>query len=51
MGFRPSKADRDIGMRRVGDHYKNIVVYVDDLRIVVFPQFNGSSDRVQKLSK
>jgi Reverse transcriptase (RNA-dependent DNA polymerase) len=34
MGFKPSKADRDIWMRRVGDHYEYIgVVYVDNLRI------------------
>jgi Reverse transcriptase (RNA-dependent DNA polymerase) len=33
MGFKPSKADRDIWMRRVGDHYKYIVVYVYNLGI------------------
>jgi Reverse transcriptase (RNA-dependent DNA polymerase) len=33
MGFEPSKADRDIWMRRVGDLYEYIVVYVDDLAI------------------
>jgi hypothetical protein len=33
MGFKQSKADRDIWMRRVGDHYEYVVVYVDDLGI------------------
>ena len=31
MGFKPSKADRDIWMRDKGDHYEYVVVYVDDL--------------------
>jgi hypothetical protein len=33
MGFTPSKADKDIWMRRCKDHYEYIVVYVDDLGI------------------
>jgi len=33
MGFIPSKAERDIWMRDCGDHYKYIVVYIDDLLI------------------
>ena len=33
MGFFPSKADEDIWMRRVDDHYEYIAVYVDDLAI------------------
>ena len=33
MGFTPSKADEDIWMRRVDDHYEYIAVYVDDLAI------------------
>lgn len=33
MGFVPSKADHDIWMRKVGDHYDYIVTYVDDLMI------------------
>jgi hypothetical protein len=33
MGFFPSKAEQDIWMRRVDDHYEYIVVYVDDLLI------------------
>ena len=34
MGFTPSKAEPDIWMRRVDDHYEYIGVYVDDLAIV-----------------
>ena len=34
MGFTPSKAEADIWMRRVGDHYEYIACYVDDLLIV-----------------
>ena len=30
MGFKPSKADADIWMRKQGDHYEYIAVYVDD---------------------
>ena len=33
MGFIPSKADPDVWMRRNGDHYEYIAVYVDDLAI------------------
>jgi len=33
MGFFPSKADEDIWMRDMGDHYEYIAVYVDDLAI------------------
>ena len=33
MGFKPSKADADIWMRKQGDHYEYIAVYVDDLLI------------------
>ena len=33
MGFFPSKAERDIWMRRVDDHYEYIATYVDDLGI------------------
>ena len=33
MGFFMSKAETDIWMRRVGDHYEYICVYVDDLII------------------
>jgi len=33
MGFTPSKADGDVWMRRVDDHYEYIAVYVDDLAI------------------
>jgi Reverse transcriptase (RNA-dependent DNA polymerase) len=33
MGFTPSKADNDIWMRRVGDLYEYVVVYVDDIGI------------------
>ena len=33
MGFFPSKAERDIWMRHMGDHYEYIAVYVDDLLI------------------
>ena len=33
MGFTPSKAELDIWMRWVSDHYEYIVVYVDDLAI------------------
>ena len=29
MGFKPSKADADIWMRKQGDHYEYIAVYVD----------------------
>jgi hypothetical protein len=34
MGFTPSKAESDIWMRRNGDIYEYIAVYVDDLAIV-----------------
>ena len=34
MGFKLSKAERDIWMRDKGDHYEYIAVYVDDLLIV-----------------
>jgi hypothetical protein len=33
MGFHPSKAEADIWMRDVDDHYEYIAVYVDDLMI------------------
>ena len=33
MGFTPSKAEPDIRMRNVQDHYEYIAVYVDDLAI------------------
>ena len=33
MGFVPSKADPDVWMRDMGDHYEYIAVYVDDLLI------------------
>ena len=33
MGFTLSKADKDIWMRKQGDHYEYIAVYVDDLLI------------------
>jgi hypothetical protein len=33
MGFFPSKAESDIWMRQVDDHYEYIAVYVDDLMI------------------
>jgi hypothetical protein len=33
MGFSPSLADACVWMRRVGDHYEHIAVYVDDLAI------------------
>ena len=34
MGFFPSRAERDIWMRDMGDHYEYIGVYVDDCAIV-----------------
>ena len=34
LGFFPSKAEKDIWMRDMGDHYEYIGVYVDDLLIV-----------------
>jgi hypothetical protein len=33
MGYFPSKAEKDIWMRDMGDHYEYIAVYVDDLLI------------------
>ena len=33
MGFQPSKAEEDIWMRDMDDHYEYIAVYVDDLMI------------------
>ena len=33
MGFSPSRAEPDIWMRRVGDHYEYVASYVDDLLI------------------
>jgi hypothetical protein len=33
MGFSPCKAEPDIWMRRVDDHYENIATYVDNLAI------------------
>ena len=35
MGFVPSKAEAEIWMRKCGDHYEYIGVYVDDLAIVL----------------
>ena len=34
MGFFPSKAEDDIWMRDMGDHYEYITRYVDDLTII-----------------
>ena len=34
MGFKGSRAENDIWMRRIGNHYKYIVRYVDNLGIV-----------------
>ena len=34
MGFFPSKAEDDIWMRDMGDHYEYITCYVDDLTII-----------------
>ena len=34
MGFLPSKAELDIWMQHVDDHYEYIAVYVDDLAIM-----------------
>ena len=34
MGFSPSKAEDDIWMRHIDDHYEYIVQYVDDLCII-----------------
>ena len=34
MGFTPSRAERDVWMRDMGDYYEYIAVYVDDLAIV-----------------
>jgi hypothetical protein len=33
MGFFPCKAEPDIWMRRVNDHYEHIAMYVDDLAV------------------
>jgi hypothetical protein len=33
MGFKPSRAEKDIWMRANGDHYEYVVVYVDDLGV------------------
>jgi hypothetical protein len=33
MGFRPSKAEEDIWMRDMGDHYEYLALYVDDVAI------------------
>jgi hypothetical protein len=33
MGFRPSKAEEDIWMRDMGDHYEYLALYVNDLAI------------------
>jgi hypothetical protein len=33
MSFRPSKAEEDIWMRDMGDHYKYLALYVDNLAI------------------
>jgi len=33
LGFSPSKADSDVWMRKMNDHYEYIAVYVDDLAI------------------
>jgi hypothetical protein len=33
MGLRPSKAEEDIWMLDMGDHYEYLVSYVDDLAI------------------
>ena len=33
MGFKPSKAEEDIWMRDMGDHYEYVACYVDDLAI------------------
>ena len=34
MGFVPSKAEPDIWMRKVDDHYEYVGVYIDDLAII-----------------
>ena len=31
MGFRPSKADPDLWLSKLGDHYKYIARFVDDV--------------------
>jgi hypothetical protein len=33
LGFRPSKAEEDIWMRNMGDHYAYLASYVDDMAI------------------
>jgi hypothetical protein len=33
MGYRPSKAEEDIWMRDMGDHYEYLASYVDNLAI------------------
>ena len=33
MGFTPSKAEPDIWMHHIDDHYEYIALYVDDLAI------------------
>jgi len=33
LGFVPSKAEEDIWMRDMGDHYEYVASYVDDLLI------------------
>ena len=34
MGFKPCKAEPDIWMRKVGEHYEYVGIYVDDLAII-----------------
>ena len=34
MGYKPSRADQDVWMKRVEDHYEYIAVFVDD--VIVF---------------
>jgi uncharacterized protein related to proFAR isomerase len=31
MGYRPSKTDPDLWMKKVGDHYEYIARFVDDV--------------------
>ena len=33
MGFRPSKADFDLWMKKQGDHYEYVATYVDDVLV------------------
>ena len=48
MGFFPSKADGDVWMRKSGNIYEYVAVYVDDLAIAVKDPKSFTDQLIQK---